>query len=170
MVIAPLSANALAEMVNGLVTGLIGSVVRAWDVDGVMGSVGDLASSKHQGEGAEEVAEMASQDPGGGGRDIDGTDKNGGEKKKEKGRRKIIVVAPAMNTAMWRHPITGIQLGVLEDQWDWVEVLRPVEKALACGDVGIGAMMEWKEICQFIEDRMGLGKEHTGEGDTGIIA
>jgi len=77
--------------------------------------------------------------------------------------RKRIVVAPAMNTAMWRHPITKKQIRVLEEEWGiggkddgWIEVLRPVEKELACGDVGDGAMSEWKEIVAAIEQRLAL--------------
>ncbi|MCJ1435500.1 hypothetical protein MMC27_004874 [Xylographa pallens] len=74
---------------------------------------------------------------------------------------KRIVVAPAMNTAMWRHPVTGRQMGVLEGEWGvgsggWVEVLRPVEKELACGDVGDGAMRDWREVMGVIEERLGL--------------
>ena len=81
--------------------------------------------------------------------------------------KKRIVVAPAMNTAMWRHPVTRKQLRVLEEDWGvggegdesegWVEVLRPVEKELACGDVGDGAMRDWNEIVAVIEARLGLG-------------
>jgi phosphopantothenoylcysteine decarboxylase len=66
------------------------------------------------------------------------------------GVRKRIVVAPAMNTAMWRQPITARQIRVLEEDWGvsywegngkgsqegWFEVLRPQEKELACGDLG----------------------------------
>lgn len=44
----------------------------------------------------------------------------------------------------------------LEDDSGWFEVLRPQQKTLACGDVGDGAMMEWKEIVAVIEDRLGL--------------
>lgn len=79
------------------------------------------------------------------------------------GKRKRIIVAPAMNTAMWRHPITKKQLRVLEEDWGvggkddgWVEVLTPVEKELACGDVGDGAMTEWKDIVSVIEQRLDL--------------
>lgn len=84
------------------------------------------------------------------------------------GRRKRILVAPAMNTAMWLHPITARQIRVLSEDWGvreagdgsvesgWFEVLRPQEKSLACGDVGDGAMKEWSEIVRIIEIRLGL--------------
>ncbi|KAL5366039.1 flavoprotein [Aspergillus floccosus] len=74
-----------------------------------------------------------------------------------------VVVAPAMNTAMWVHPVTGQQIRVLEEEWGakkkeggWFEVLRPIEKNLACGDVGGGAMMEWMDIVAVVEQRLRL--------------
>lgn len=81
------------------------------------------------------------------------------------GRKKRIIVAPAMNTAMWRHPVTAKQIRVLEEDWGigndgWFQVLMPqATKVLACGDVGSGAMMEWTEIVKAIEDRLGLGSD-----------
>lgn len=74
------------------------------------------------------------------------------------GARKKIVVAPAMNTAMWRHPLTAKHIKTLEEDWGghdgWVEVLRPVSKELACNDVGEGAMVEWQEIVSVAEERL----------------
>lgn len=32
-------------------------------------------------------------------------------------KKKVIVVAPAMNSAMWRHPITAKQIRVLQEEW-----------------------------------------------------
>ena len=69
---------------------------------------------------------------------------------------------PAMNTAMWNHPVTSKQLAVLEQEWGvgnggWFEVLRPMEKMLACGDTGSGAMRDWKAIVGAIEERLCLG-------------
>jgi len=76
-----------------------------------------------------------------------------------------------MNTAMWRHPITKRQISMLEEEWGvcdnegdledeqkegWFEVLKPMEKTLACGDVGDGAMKDWQEIVKIIVERLGL--------------
>lgn len=47
-------------------------------------------------------------------------------------------VAPAMNTFMWDSPFTSEHLGKLEKVG--VKVIPPVSKALACGDIGTGAM------------------------------
>ena len=141
LVIAPLSANTLAKITGGFSDNLLTSVVRAWD------TTGELSA-------------------------IDGPELGGTETGQLRGK-KIIVVAPAMNTAMWRHPITKRKIKVLEKEWGvceestdlhdnedegWFEVLKPQEKELACGDVGDGAMKDWKEIVKVIELRMGLGQ------------
>lgn len=60
---------------------------------------------------------------------------------------KQVLMAPAMNTAMWESPFTvdhkqKIQ-GILQTQVDWIPVTW---KKLACGDVGYGAMAEPDDI------------------------
>lgn len=125
LLVAPLSANSLAKMVNGISDGLLLSVIRAWDTTGV----------------------------------IDG-------------RKKRIFVAPAMNTAMWRHPITKKQIKVLEQDWGgdetgWVTVLRPMEKELACGDVGDGAMLDWKLIVEHVEYHLKTDVQEKGNVTNG---
>ncbi|KAI5818464.1 flavoprotein [Pyronema omphalodes] len=59
--------------------------------------------------------------------------------------QKKILVAPAMNTQMWLHPLTAQQLDILRS-WGWVKILDPVAKLLACGDLGVGGMMEVTDI------------------------
>jgi phosphopantothenoylcysteine decarboxylase len=140
MVVAPLSANSLAKMVGGVADGLVLSVLRAWDASGLL-DVPHIVD----GRGEERVVE----------RGADGvpTTWTAGAKR--------VVVAAAMNTAMWAHPVTKTQLGTLEGEWNvanggWVEVLRPVEKVLACGDTGTGAMKPWTDIVRRIEEILGL--------------
>ncbi|KAL6405445.1 phosphopantothenoylcysteine decarboxylase [Ilyonectria robusta] len=115
LVIAPLSANTMAKMVNGMCDNLLTSVIRAWDAAGT----------------------------------VDGV-------------KKKIVVAPSMDTAMWRHPVTDKQIKTLEEEWGdengWIEVLRPIEKELARGDVEEGAMVDWKKIVEVIEGKISAGK------------
>lgn len=77
------------------------------------------------------------------------------------GDKKVIIVAPAMNTAMWDHPATASHLRILSGEWSvnhggWFEILRPIEKELACGDTGSGAMHDWKQIVAAIESRLGF--------------
>ncbi|CAM1509504.1 Fc.00g032430.m01.CDS01 [Cosmosporella sp. VM-42] len=110
LVIAPLSANTMAKMVNGMCDNLLTSVIRAWDVTGT----------------------------------VDGT-------------KKKIIVCAAMNTAMYRHPVTASHLRRLEE-WGgdngWIEMLQPIAKELACGDVGEGAMISWEKIVEAIEAKI----------------
>jgi phosphopantothenoylcysteine decarboxylase len=133
LVIAPLSANTLAKITGGFSDNLLTSVVRAWDTTGEI-EAADAVESQTVWKG-----------------------------------KKRIIVAPAMNTGFWKHPITKKQIKVLEEDWGvgnenadlgggegWFEVLRPQEKELACGDVGDGAMKDWKEIVKVIEQRLNL--------------
>ncbi len=46
------------------------------------------------------------------------------------------IVAPAMNTLMWSNPFTAKHIRVLTNELK-IEVIDPISKTLACGDVGI---------------------------------
>ncbi|KAI2630122.1 putative flavoprotein [Xylaria nigripes] len=164
LVIAPLSANTLAKIVGGFADSLLTSVVRAWDPWGELDAPNSTTTAQNT---------TASTSQG------SGTTES---RKNRRFRKRRILVAPAMNTAMWRHPITAKQLRVLEEEWGvrtpkiqandastdqsavleedegdgWFEVLRPQRKVLACGDAGDGAMMEWPQIVAVIEERLGL--------------
>jgi phosphopantothenoylcysteine decarboxylase / phosphopantothenate---cysteine ligase len=56
-----------------------------------------------------------------------------------------VVLAPAMNTAMWLNPVVERNLAWLADLGRF-HVVEPVEKRLACGDVGVGAMADPTEV------------------------
>ncbi|KAI5246667.1 flavoprotein [Aureobasidium subglaciale] len=121
MIIAPLSANSMAKMVAGMADSLVMSVVRAWDTTAILDARRpNLPSSLRTSTG-----------------------------------KKPLLVAPAMNTAMWAHPVTEKQAAVLEQEWGidsggWIRLIRPVEKELACGDTGAGAMREWRDILAIV--------------------
>lgn len=54
-----------------------------------------------------------------------------------------IVIAPAMNTLMWEHPVTARHLAQIQsDLRGALHVVPPISKKLACEDVGVGAMAE----------------------------
>jgi phosphopantothenoylcysteine decarboxylase len=95
-VVAPLSADALAKMSQGISDSLLLCVARAWDF------------------------------------------------------AKPMVVAPAMNTMMWEHPVTAEHLSRLI-AWG-VTVVPPVAKELACADVGMGAQASAETIAQTVRD------------------
>ncbi|XP_074863459.1 phosphopantothenoylcysteine decarboxylase isoform X2 [Carettochelys insculpta] len=92
MLVAPLDANTLAKIANGICDNLLTCVIRAWDLS------------------------------------------------------KPLLFCPAMNTAMWEHPITARQVKQLKD-FGYTEVPCVVKK-LVCGDEGPGAMAE---VCTIVE-------------------
>jgi phosphopantothenoylcysteine decarboxylase len=114
LLIAPLDANTLAKLANGLADNCLTCVWRAWDP------------------------------------------------------ARPVVLAPAMNTLMWEHPLTGRHLRQLAqdagataipDSLDldsliaWMNkscphlrIVPPQSKRLACGDVGVGAMAGIEEL------------------------
>jgi phosphopantothenoylcysteine decarboxylase len=92
-----------------------------------------------------------------------------------------IVLAPAMNTLMWKHKLTeqhflmlaghaGISADTEGPSGDWVVpdsavewvnnncpqlcVVPPASKQLACGDFGVGAMAELDEIVDAVEEML----------------
>jgi phosphopantothenoylcysteine decarboxylase len=66
-------------------------------------------------------------------------------------RSKRLVLAPAMNTLMWKHPATSEQIAQLK-AWYALSVILPQVKELACGDVGIGALAPIPEILSSIAE------------------
>jgi phosphopantothenoylcysteine decarboxylase len=119
-VIAPLDANTLAKLANGLSDNCLTCVWRAWDP------------------------------------------------------ARPVVLAPAMNTLMWQHPLTARHLrqlaadhgggdvpagldqdGVvawIKERCSHLRIVGPQSKRLACGDVGQGAMAEVAEIGAAVDD------------------
>jgi phosphopantothenoylcysteine decarboxylase len=60
---------------------------------------------------------------------------------------KRFIIAPAMNTRMWQHPVTARHIETIR-QWGskGIEVIAPQSKKLYCGDEGPGAMADISEI------------------------
>jgi phosphopantothenoylcysteine decarboxylase len=124
LVIAPLDANTLAKLANGMADNCLTCVWRAWDVT------------------------------------------------------KPVVLAPAMNTLMWEHPLTTRHLRQLaadaagalppepspEELIDWINahagtlrIVAPITKQLACGDTGAGAMAEVAVIADTVKGLLTRG-------------
>ncbi|KAI8899465.1 flavoprotein [Globomyces pollinis-pini] len=97
--IAPMDANTIAKMANGLCDNLLTCILRAWNP------------------------------------------------------KKPVFLAPAMNTAMWEHPITSTQLTQIKS-WNFVTIINPITKLLACGDLGIGAMEETNKIAEMLKESL----------------
>ncbi len=60
-----------------------------------------------------------------------------------------LMVAPAMNQAMWRHPATQANIRLLKERD--VRFIGPDEGRQSCGDNGLGRMSEPAEILRRIE-------------------
>ncbi|HEY3788460.1 MAG TPA: flavoprotein [Urbifossiella sp.] len=89
---------------------------------------------------------------------------------------KPVVLAPAMNAFMWEHPFTkrhlrsiGADCGAghvpghlddaaliaqINDRSKTLRIVSPVEKRLACGDIGIGGLAEVADIVQAVRDML----------------
>jgi phosphopantothenoylcysteine decarboxylase len=109
LVIAPLSANTLARISNGLCDDTLTCVARAWEF------------------GRPAV------------------------------KAKPIILAPAMNTAMWLHRLTQQQLDMIRGFYgagdaSMLRVVQPQSKMLACGDIGDGALAEVPTIVETVFD------------------
>lgn len=98
--IAPLSANTLAKLANGICNNLLTSVMRDWS---------PLTP---------------------------------------------VLIAPAMNTFMYINPMTKKHLTSLVQDYPFIQVLKPVEKVLICGDIGMGGMREWTDIVEIVRRRI----------------
>ncbi|RNF25726.1 putative conserved flavoprotein [Trypanosoma conorhini] len=130
VVLAPLDANTLAKLSHGLCDNLVTCVMRAWEV-----------------------------------------------------KQKPVILCPAMNTAMWTHPVTSQQLYALRGWYSTTpvdlrldadatdgdalalpntldeamfQIVGPVKKRLACGDVGVGGMASVEDIAKAIRNTANL--------------
>ncbi|XP_061078663.1 phosphopantothenoylcysteine decarboxylase isoform X1 [Conger conger] len=98
LVIAPLDANTLGKIANGICDNLLTCLVRAWDLT------------------------------------------------------RPLVFCPAMNTAMWQHPITAKQVATLKE-FGYIEV-PCICKKLVCGDEGKGAMAALSTIVDVVKEHL----------------
>ncbi len=62
-----------------------------------------------------------------------------------------VVLGPAMNTEMWFHPVVQRNLGWLQ-AIERYRIVEPVDKELACGDVGRGGLAGPDELWKAIEE------------------
>lgn len=72
-----------------------------------------------------------------------------------------VVVAPAMNVEMWRHPATQENVRMLRERG--VVVVEPGVGYLACGEEGEGRLAEPEEIVQIVIDTLRPHKSLLGQ-------
>lgn len=74
-----------------------------------------------------------------------------------------VLLAPAMNQAMWRHPATQRNAQQLLDYG--YRLLGPDQGEQACGDVGPGRMLEPQDLCQQVLSLFPAGWAADGSAD-----
>ncbi|MBZ5701215.1 MAG: bifunctional phosphopantothenoylcysteine decarboxylase/phosphopantothenate--cysteine ligase CoaBC [Acidobacteriia bacterium] len=72
-----------------------------------------------------------------------------------------VVVAPAMNVNMWRHPATQENIAMLRARG--VRIVEPGEGYLACGMTGAGRLAEIDEILAAVREALQLKRDLAGE-------
>ncbi|XP_072004064.1 phosphopantothenoylcysteine decarboxylase isoform X2 [Engystomops pustulosus] len=72
--------------------------------------------------------------------------------------KKPLLFCPAMNTAMWDHPITAEQIERLCN-FGYIEIAC-IEKTLMCGDKGYGAMAEVSTILEKVKELLSKNLPH----------
>jgi phosphopantothenoylcysteine decarboxylase/phosphopantothenate--cysteine ligase len=61
-----------------------------------------------------------------------------------------VVLAPAMNTAMWQHPATQANIEILQRRG--CSMVDPAEGWLACGSIGAGRLADPERIAEHVDD------------------
>jgi phosphopantothenoylcysteine decarboxylase/phosphopantothenate--cysteine ligase len=82
--------------------------------------------------------------------------------------RAPVLMAPAMNTAMWEHPATRRNVARLRE--DGVRFVGPEEGELACGETGSGRMAEPEIILEAVRDLIGIDGAAEGQAAAGPLA
>lgn len=59
-----------------------------------------------------------------------------------------LIIAPAMNRQMWENPATQRNLSLL--QHDGVRIIGPASGEQACGEIGMGRMLEASELAEVV--------------------
>lgn len=61
-----------------------------------------------------------------------------------------LVIAPAMNVAMWQNPAN--QRNIQQLQADGIHILQPAHGEQACGEIGVGRMLEAVQLAELLGD------------------
>ncbi len=72
-----------------------------------------------------------------------------------------VVIAPAMNTAMWNHAATQANLETLRERG--CSIVEPDEGWLACGTIGTGRLADPQRIAEFVDSTTRQRTDFEGE-------
>ena len=72
---------------------------------------------------------------------------------------KPVLIAPAMNPAMWEHPAT--RRSIAQVQADGARLVGPNPGDMACGETGVGRMAEPDQIVEAIEQMLAAAADRS---------
>lgn len=128
LLIAPLSANMMAKLINGLSDDLLTEVLHLWPAP--------LPPS----QGVPRVT----------------SPKDMTVLSNDQLLPKPIIAALALTGAMYAHPITKRQLILLQETYPNMSILKPVEKYVDVdGKITMGGMRAWREVVTFVMQKLG---------------
>ncbi|KAG5422075.1 hypothetical protein I9W82_001168 [Candida metapsilosis] len=77
---------------------------------------------------------------------------------------KPIVAALALTNSMYSHPMTKKQLSLLQETYPNMTILKPVEKCVDMdGNIAMGGMRSWREVVDFVSKKLGPPQEDEDE-------
>lgn len=138
-VVAPLSAHSLAKLAAGLCDTVLLELLRAWEYAPLPDAIAHTA-------GTPTLLPPTPQPVRGTMRAVP---------------TRPVAVCPAMNTSMWTHPLTARHVATVRDDLGYA-VWGPVAKRLACGDVGLGGMVEVPDL---VDNIVALARESRRSAD-----
>ncbi|CAI5757789.1 unnamed protein product [Candida verbasci] len=136
LLLAPLSANTVAKLINGLADNLLTDLLHIWPIPHTQPTI------THDQKNSNVISNDSIISP------------------------KPIISALALTTAMYGHPITKKQLGLLQETYPNMLILKPVEKIVDNnGNIGMGGMRSWREVVDFVCKKLGPPPEEEENDD-----
>ena len=137
LLIAPCSANTLSKLSYGLCDNLLTTIIRAWEFQIKIPSIDST-------NGMDTLINTSSL--------LNNTSSSSSSLSYHP--LKPLIIAPAMNTAMYNHPLTYEQLNMLKHKYQYTIILPQSNKKLACGDIGSGAMASVETIVSTVKIKL----------------
>ena len=141
LLIAPLSANTMAKLINGLSDNLLTDLLHTWPIPQINYPQQQQKSANQQHDNTVLSNNLLAPKP--------------------------IVAALALTSSMYAHPITKRQLSLLQESYPNMSILKPVEKYVDIdGNISMGGMRSWTEVVDFVLKKLGEpSKNEDEEGD-----
>lgn len=143
LLIAPLLANTMAKLINGMSDNLLTEMLHLWPIP--LNFLGNDATTTSNATTSTVLTNNLTAP-------------------------KPIISALALTNSMYSHPITKRQLIELKETYPNMSILKPVEKCVDVdGNIAMGGMRSWREVVNFVVQKLGEPEEdeegEDGDGD-----